>query len=282
MALYADNLLQVEGLDPISKEILRFISILDHYGAWDWNLRIVGLIASLIFLNIRVFFKKKRGVDWYALSHAIISATGALMCIYLDLFAAEKLTRIPEPLRSCQCHGPLTSLHRILPAITMGYSLFDLIDGLTIGIDFALHGLCTLAVMAYYCETGTPHFVTPMLLMECSTPFLTVVRADFFDNIVSIVNQACFVLFFFAFRIVFVPYIWLKLMKVMYENHSTPTFQECFPPGFAIFAFCLGMFFHVLNTYWFIKIIKKARRKILGIEKVRHNNDLVEEAKKQQ
>lgn len=38
------------------------------------------------------------------------------------------------------------------------------------------------------------------------------------------------------------------------------------------------MFYNILNIYWFIKIIRKARRKILGIEKPKEKNDLSDEA----
>jgi len=219
---------------------------------------------------------KKWGVDWYALTHAIVSALGSIACSYLDVFASETLTGTPEPLRSCQCAGPLTSLHKILPAITMGYSLFDLIDGMTISVDFMLHGLATFAVMAFFLETGTPNFITPMLLMEASTPFLTIVRAEFFTPMMAAVNQAMFMLSFFAFRIVITPYLWYQIMVHMFKLRKTKEFQECFPWYFMPVCLAFGMFFNCLNGYWFIKIVKKARRKILGIEHVKANNDLSE------
>jgi hypothetical protein len=54
--------------------------------------------------------------------------------VFLD--SSEALTGTAEPLRSILCHGPLTSLHRIVPAITMGYGVFDIIEGLSHGLDF--------------------------------------------------------------------------------------------------------------------------------------------------
>jgi hypothetical protein len=169
MVLKAAQLLQQEGAGPVTSGILSSISILDRYGAWTWNLRVVGLCTCLVLWVVRSGLKKKRGIDWYAFLHALVSGLGSMACVYLDLFAAETLTGTPEPLRSCRCMGPLTSLHRILPAITMGYSLFDLLDGFTISIDFVLHGLSTLSVMAFFCEHNAPHIITPMLLMEVST-----------------------------------------------------------------------------------------------------------------
>jgi hypothetical protein len=37
MVLKAAQLLQVEGVGPVTRGILSFISILDQYGAWEWN-----------------------------------------------------------------------------------------------------------------------------------------------------------------------------------------------------------------------------------------------------
>jgi hypothetical protein len=275
-AMSSAGLLQQAGLDPMTRAILMGTTFLDNCGAQSWNLRLVGITTTFTLWMIRVIFQKKRGVDWYALLHALISSLGSILCVYLDLFAAETLTGTPEPLRSCQCAPPLTSLHRILPAITMGYSLFDLLDGLTIGIDFALHGLATLLIMAFFCEHDVPHIITPMLLMEASTPFLAIVKADFFSETASLLNQMGFALTFFSCRIVIVPYMWLILMWTMMEQKSSPRYQECFPSYLFPVSFIFGMFFNVLNLYWFIKIVKKARRKLLGIEKVHHGNELNE------
>jgi hypothetical protein len=38
----------------------------------------------------------------------------------------------------------------------------------------------------------------------------------------------------------------------------------------------LGPFFHILNAYWFYKIIKKIIRKATGQEKLNERNDLIE------
>jgi len=115
-----------------------------------------------------------------------------------------------------------------------------------------------------------------MLLMEASTPFLTIVRAEFFTPMMAAVNQAMFMLSFFAFRIVITPYLWYQIMVHMFKLRKTKEFQECFPWYFMPVCLAFGMFFNCLNGYWFIKIVKKARRKILGIEHVKANNDLSE------
>jgi hypothetical protein len=104
----------------------------------------------------------------------------------------------------------------------------------------------------------------------------TVVRADFVSTSVTAMIQASFAILFFIFRVVFVPFVWFKLMTTMNEQRSSQVYQDCFPPYFMPFSFAFGMVFHLLNAFWCIKIIKKIRRKVLGIEAVKANNDLGE------
>jgi hypothetical protein len=275
-----DYLKNTEGLDSISIVILRFISTyLDDNGAWEWNLNYVAICTTIILGCIRLVFKKYRGIDWYAFIHAVISASGSLACLYLNAISSSQISPIAEPLRSIQCYGPLTSLHRILPAITMGYSIFDFLDGLTISVDFVLHGFVTFSVMYTFIHIfHAPHIMSPMLFMEGSTVFLTIVKADFFPSSIVLLNQMCFTFAFFLCRLVVVPIFWLQLIMTMYEHRNEPQFQKCFPSYFLLSSFMFGMFYNVLNTYWFFKIIRKARRKILGIEKPTENNDLSDEA----
>lgn len=263
--------LSQEGLDSQTRAILAVCQSLDDYGARHWNLRWVAVVFAGMFLAVKLIMGKKRGIEWYSLVHSLITGWGSLACVYLD-FAFE------EPLRSIsQCQQPLTTLHRILPAVTMGYSLLDMADGLaTQSFEFALHGLATLTIMAFFCEIGFPQLVTPMLLMEVSSVFLNLVRADFFTMSMNVINQMFFALSFFAFRVLLVPYIWTTAMQTAWNESSSEKFQSCFPSNFFKVCIPIGIFFHSLNAYWFVKVVKKARKKFLGIEKIHHNNDLAE------
>ena len=276
--LHSAYMMQTAGLDWLSIHLLHGISHLDRWGAWTWNLRHVAIVTALTLGAVRLYCQKYRGIDWYAFIHALVSSSGSFACLYLNFVASQQLTGMPEPLRSIQCHGPLTSLHRILPAITMGYSIFDFLDGLTISIDFVVHGVVTFAVMAFFVEINGPHIMAPMLFMEGSTIFLTIVKADFFPDIMVVLNQASFVVSFFLCRLVVVPYFWVHLIRQMYDHRNDPRFQNCFPAYFMYACFIFGMFYNMLNTYWFVKIVRKARRRLLGIEKPTEKNDLADEA----
>lgn len=276
MVTPAVELLQVSGLGSVTRGILTVCSFLDDAGAGTWNLRMVGAVTAISLGGLRIAFGNKLGVKWDYLLHAIVSSAGSLACLYLDLFAIESLTGVPEPLRSLQCGGPLTSLHRILPAITMGYAIFDFMEGITYGIDFALHGLVTLALMAYFCEINAPQIIVPYLVMEVSTIFLNLVKAEFLSIPLMAANQAAFALTFFVFRLVVSPYVWYRFVTAAWQHSQTPTYQGCFSPMFLPCCICGGMFFHILNAYWFQKIVKKIRRKLAGLEQVNTNNELGE------
>lgn len=103
MVLESRELLKQEGLSPLTQSILAVCAKLDGWGARTWSLRRVGVITAIVLLVVRKVLKKQRGIDWYALLHAIVSSAASLACVYLDLYASEKLTGTPEPLRSLQC-----------------------------------------------------------------------------------------------------------------------------------------------------------------------------------
>jgi len=268
-------------LDPISRWMLQGISVtLDDYGSRTWNLYAVGLITFLFLGSIRLILGEWRGVNWYALIHAIVSTVGSFVCLYLDYYASSTLTGVQEPLRSVllgpDMVAPLTSLHRILPAITMGYSVFDLWDGIFLSVDFLFHGIITLTVMAVFVTLGVPQMLSGFIFMEVSTTFLNLMQADFFSPTVAALNQGCFVLAFFVGRLVVVPPFWAVLIYHLWNHRLDSDYS--FPIWFLPFCFIFGMLFNILNVYWFRKIILKAIRRINGKEKHTEKNDLSSES----
>jgi hypothetical protein len=265
------------SIDSWSNLFLVFIDrYLDQNGAWEWNSRVIAIISATVLLVVRWTIYKKGGIEWHAFLHALVTGIGSLVCFYLDQRATPILTGLHEPLRSLRCYGCLTSLHRILPAITMGYSIFDLLDGIRLGPDFMIHGIATLAVFSFYVEHQKEEFMAPMLLMEVSTIFLACVKANFVSPIITAIIQLSFVICFFTFRIVVTPYLWAQVMWILLTEKHTVEYQSCFPWYFQLFSFLLGITFHCLNSFWFYKIIKKVMRKMAGVEDVQDGNHLTE------
>lgn len=281
MTIAAAELSAHENIDVASKLILHVVAGLDEVGAREWDLRAVGVGVFLFLLLLRQTLGKRQNVEWYALTHNTVAGLGSVAACYLDFYASEGLTGTAEPLRSCLCAGPLTSLHRILPAITMGYGVLDLFEGLHLGPDFAAHGIVTFSIMLFFVESGQPQIVVPFLMMEMSSIVLNLVRAEFLSDTGMLTVQALFAVFFFIFRIVITPFIWFRLMQTMYAHSGDDLYKSCINPSVLPTSIIVGAFFHCLNSYWFYKIVRKMRRKLSGKEKVRSNNELNEIANHQ-
>uniref|UniRef100_A0A7R9ZS59 TLC domain-containing protein n=2 Tax=Craspedostauros australis TaxID=1486917 RepID=A0A7R9ZS59_9STRA len=277
---------QVQSWDPsevddiFSSTMLRGIQALDAMGAQEWNLAAVAVATAVLLLGVRMALGKKLGVDWLALLHAIVSGYGSFVCTYLSFAQGQALTGTAEPMRSLLCQGALTSMHRFIPAVTMGYGLFDIAEGLSHGVDFLAHGLATFSIMAYFCYYDVSEIIVPMLLMEISTCHLAAVRAEFFSELITTVNMGFFVLAFFAYRIVSVPYIWYGIVSTISQVKDTEEYQSCLPSHFHIMVFVFGVFFHSLNAFWFYKIILKVKRKLSGNEKIKEGNELEDAGQK--
>mmetsp|Transcript_2633 Transcript_2633/g.3505 ORF Transcript_2633/g.3505 Transcript_2633/m.3505 type:complete len:265 (-) Transcript_2633:783-1577(-) len=247
-------------LNYTSKVLLSAIAHLDSYGAQEWSLRAVTATSAAIFIGMRMAIGHKYNIDWDAFVHAIISGFGSAVCIYLNMYAAVAMNGISEPLASVQCNGPLTSLHRIIPAITQGYAICDIINGFRLGPAFLAHGFATFTVAAIFNEVGGSHLITPLLLMEISTIVLAVLRSSFFTPTHQLITQASFFLLFVITRILLCPMLHYDLVSTMYEmNHKM---EECFPKYIFYVLVVFGIFFNGLNLFWFIKLIKKVKRKL--------------------
>ena len=108
-------------------------------------------------------------MDWDAFVHAVLTAILSCICQYYNSFLAEEMRGEPEPYGSIsKCLGPLTSLHKIVPSMTLGYAICDIINGFTLGVDALAHGFATFTVMAAFIYLDASHIITPMLTMEVS------------------------------------------------------------------------------------------------------------------
>lgn len=175
------------------------------------------------------------------------------------------------------CNGALTSLHRIIPAITqgtffqyticlqslnglskdtlynmssyqmyllLGYAVCDIINGFRLGPAFLAHGIATFTVSAIFCELGASHILTPMLVMEISTIVLAILRAEFFSPKIQLITQATFAFLFFFCRIVVSPVVYYDIVRAMNQK-----FGDCFPSYLYYVTLIFGMFFHFLNGF---------------------------------
>ena len=278
--------------------------------SWATSSIKIGIATVIVLTIIHKVLGKAMDVNWCSLIHAIVVGLMSFVGSWLDVFAAEALTGTPQPLLGVICKGPLTTWHSIVPAITMGYGIFDLQEGIRLGKkDFVsieckifvymcqeevngwdcncsntknvflfrsltlqiAHGVATLSIMAYFCYYGIPEIIMPMLLMEISTINLVFMGAKMSAS-AALVNIIFFVLSFTIFRMIIVPKLWWDIFVQTWVNKNNPESQACLPWHFTYIVFVFGMFFNCLNTFWFRKIVKKVQRKISGSEAITAQN----------
>jgi hypothetical protein len=116
-----------------------FLSLVQDFdrltGAQEWaqQSRLVGLASCITLFIISKAVGKKFGVNWCSWFHACVVGSMSFVAVWLNVYAAESLTGTTEPLGAILCQGPLTTFHSIVPAITMGFGVFDLSEGISMG-----------------------------------------------------------------------------------------------------------------------------------------------------
>jgi len=246
--------------------------------AWATNSLYIGAATLMVLFLISKTFKRTWSVNWVSFWHALVVGVMSFLASYLNVYAAEALTGQSEPLGGVLCKGPLTTFHSIVPAISMGYGVFDVMEGLKMmKADFIMHGVATLTIMSYFCYYGIPEIITPMLLMEISTINLVFMSAsNVFGEMGAFVNIAIFTVNFTIFRMFIVPKLWWDIWIATWENRNNPESQACLPWHFTYIVFIFGMFFNCLNTFWMKKIIAKMIRKFSGAEDWKAKNAVQE------
>jgi len=271
-------------LDPSALEAgsmeAKFLGLIQFFddltGAEDWatSSAKIGIASVIVLTIVHKVVEKSFDVNWCSFFHAFVVGLMSFVASWLNIFAAEALTGTPEPLGGVLCKGPLTTWHSIVPAITMGYGIFDLKEGILMGKpDFIMHGVATLTIMSYFCWYGVPEIIMPMLLMEISTINLVFMGATkHMSELANLVNVIVFSLSFTIFRMIVCPKLWWDIWIATWKNRDNPDSQACLPRHFTYVVFVFGMFFNCLNTFWMIKIVQKLRRKISGTEKWKTKN----------
>ena len=115
---------------------------------------------------------------------------------------------------------------------------------------------------------------------QISTIPLSMMRSTIFTTTQTTCNMAAFVLSFFVFRCLYVPYLWYEIQTTLNSESRSDAFTSCMPWHIPHVVFVFGSFFHCLNAFWFYKIVRKVQRKLTGSEQLHENNDLGEQEEK--
>ena len=79
----------------------------------------------------------------------------------------------------------------------------------------------------------------------------------------SLIVQMLFALTFTLSRIVICPPLHASMTVAFFQQGG----DDCNSPVFKWSFLIFGVLFHGLNGFWFYKLVRKVRRKVLGIEK---------------
>ena len=166
--------------------------------------------------------------------------------MHVNFFISTK-SDCEEPLGSITCNGPLTSLHRIIPAITQGYAICEIMNSFRLGPDALAHGVATFSVALIFNEFNASHILTPMLIMEISTIVLATLRAEFYTPTMQLITQVSFALLFFITRILISPVVYYNTFVTMIANKEE--MGECFHDIIFYATIVFGFFFQSLNLF---------------------------------
>ena len=128
----------------------------------------------------------------------------------------------------------------------------------------------------YVMEVGHNEVLAVFLTMESSTIFLNLIHAPLPETL-AMMNMLLFTVTFFWSRLIFGPYAhyqYVSTLNTILNDPQTPR-PSCLPRGFEYVIFMTGWFFHILNAFWFYKILQKLRRKLNRTEGVAEANQLV-------
>ena len=228
------------------------------------NYRIIAVVSGCWWLTIKSTLGNSGGVYWFSLLHAMVTGVGGALCAYLDFFGIPS-DQVQEPLRSVQCAPALSPLHTILPMITLGYALSDLLEGLHIGKwDFIYHGLVLGLCCLILCEMGLSHVVGSALIMEISSIPYNFVSVKWRIAGVDMAVNVLFMVSFFVSRIVAFPILWSRWLYVYHAEVVMRGKESCYSSTFVCIVLVFGIAFHALNLYWMVLISRKAYRKVFG------------------
>ena len=233
------------------------------YQNYDFNTMAMAFCGFfIVWVLARVMFRPKKSKNGNILSvdEQIVSLVHCF-CILPRSISVAVLTNWAD----------LEEFYAFLPyvqttfAISSGYFLWDILACLYLknGIQFLAHGILCFALYVMGQHPFLHSFGNLFLLFELSTPFLNLRRLlsymDKQNTVIFDVNQKCFGLFFFLFRIVFgVPlsaYFQYSAWHWIMSDTPKPSVHSYFVVCFNMLA---NVILNVLNIWWLYLLILKA------------------------
>ncbi|KAF0275109.1 hypothetical protein FOG50_04044 [Hanseniaspora uvarum] len=233
-------------------------------------MHIVSFIQALCILEF-CFLAIIEDPDYYFTFFKVkneIKQLESLSLVNFDLKTFFDLTKIEERVFGYTEHNNKIAI------LACGYFLWDmLISAYCSTPAFMIHGVVSFTVYSIGLSKFINYYACVFLIFELSNPFLNIRWfANHYqksNNILARANEAIFMLMFFLCRIV-----WgLTQIIILLIDFSQIYTRKDFQTGHALVITIGNIILNILNTYWFLIMVKIAKKKILGTKTKKLKSD---------
>eukprot|EP00940_MAST-03C_sp_MAST-3C-sp2_P001651 g1651.t1 len=188
-----------------------------------------------------------------AVIHHLLTSVPALYVLFVE----SEVAATKEPERSFRCLGPVSIVSSLLPPLSLGYGVHDLIDGYRRrDVSVLIHGSLLTSGLVILLHLDVAHHIVRIFTINISSFFLNL-RALDFGTRSNVAVDLMFVASFAILRAIVLPMWWIQFLSFAHRTPAT-TWGTCMSWGVVRGAILGGMILHSLNFYWLYRIVMRA------------------------
>ncbi|KAL6930250.1 uncharacterized protein HGUI_01601 [Hanseniaspora guilliermondii] len=226
-------------------------------------MHIVSFLQALCILEF-CFLAIYEDADYYFTFFKVVNEDKHLESLSLFNFDMNKLfdlSKVEERLFG------FTETNNKITILACGYFLWDMmISAYCSTPAFMVHGVVSFTVYSIGLSGFINYYACVFLIFELSNPFLNIRWfANHYgksNNILAKINEVVFMLVFFLCRIIW-GFTQIIILLIDFSKMNT---RKDFQLGHALIISIGNIVLDILNTYWFLIMIKIAKKKILGVK----------------
>lgn len=224
-------------------------------------MHIVSFLQALCILEF-CFLAIYEDADYYFTFFKVFNETKGVESISLMNFDMKRLfhlSKIEKRMFGC------TETNNKITILACGYFLWDMmISAYCSTPAFMVHGVVSFTVYSIGLSGFINYYACVFLIFELSNPFLNIRWfANHYgksNNILAKINEGVFMLVFFLCRIVW-GFTQIVILLIDFSQMYT---RKDFQLGQAVIIGLGNIVLDILNTYWFLIMVKIAKKKMLG------------------
>lgn len=224
-------------------------------------MHIVSFLQALCILEF-CFLAIYEDADYYFTFFKVVNEAEGIESISLMNFDMSKLFDLSKIEK--RMFG-FTETNNKITILACGYFLWDMmISAYCSTPAFMVHGVVSFTVYSIGLSGFINYYACVFLIFELSNPFLNIRWfANHYgksNNILARINEGVFMLVFFLCRIVW-GFTQITILLVDFSQTYT---RKDFQLGHAVILGLGNIVLDILNTYWFLIMVKIAKKKMLG------------------